>query len=65
MLKTILSVIYEFSYKARVFVRLGWKILQGTYTPAITIIRELRTKKVLEHWPQGSILNMFFLGAYE
>ncbi len=28
------AVIYEFLYKVRVFVRLGWKILPGTNTQA-------------------------------
>ncbi len=33
-IKLFLSVIYEFSYKARVFARLGWKSLPGTNTLA-------------------------------
>jgi hypothetical protein len=32
MLYTFLSVISEFLYSARVFVRLGWKSLPGTKT---------------------------------
>jgi hypothetical protein len=32
VIKLFLSVIYEFLYKARVFVRLGWKILPMTNT---------------------------------
>ncbi len=28
------AVIYKFLYKARVFVRIGWKSLSGTNTPA-------------------------------
>ncbi len=34
VIKLFLSVIYEFLYQARVFVRLGWKGLPGTNTLA-------------------------------
>jgi len=34
VIKLFLSVIYEFSYLAQVFVRLGWKSLPGTNTLA-------------------------------
>ncbi len=45
--KTFLSVIYELSYKAIVFVRVAWKSLPRTNTIAFKKTRKVQTKNVL------------------
>jgi len=45
--KTFLSIVYEFLYKARLFVRLGWKSLQRQTLWLITKICKLRTKQFI------------------
>ncbi len=50
MLKKFLSVIYGFSYSARVYVRLGWKSLPGTKHYSLL-------QKFLHYW-QKSFINI-------
>jgi hypothetical protein len=45
VIKLFLSVIFEFLYQARVFVRLGWKTCKGLTLQRITKIRKLQKKK--------------------
>ncbi len=56
--KTFLSTIYEFLYQARVFIRLGWKSLQGTNTLAyLTLVTK---KKFFATLPPGAnVLKLF------
>ncbi len=59
-IKLFLSVIYEFLYQARVFVRLGWKTCEGQTLQRITKIRKIQTKKfyIISPWPILDHLNV-------
>jgi hypothetical protein len=56
VIKLFTVVIYGFYYKATMFVGLGWRGLLGINTLANYEILKLRTKEVLKHWPQVSML---------
>jgi retron-type reverse transcriptase len=63
--KTFLSLIYGFSYEARVFVRLDQRnSLVMTNKIAITKIRDLRAKKFYNIWPRDQYYKTFLSLIY-